>query len=147
MTLARRESGARGHGAARRSPEARGRVESLSTGRLASGRSFATLPGPDRSAERTATAFARESASTAAARDFFNGARMTASKQLFLISAVTLALAAIVKAAQVALTPDLLAALSGAGRSVIANVVVRAILLTLVGVWVLSLCVREDDRG
>ncbi len=72
---------------------------------------------------------------------------MTASKQLFLISAVTLALAAIVKAAQVALTPDLLAALSGAGRSVIANVVVRAILLTLVGVWVLSLCVREDDRG
>ncbi len=72
---------------------------------------------------------------------------MPASKQLAYLGAVTLALAAIVKSAQVALTPEFRIALQIVGAALIENVVVQALLVTIALVGLLSLCVAAWEKA
>lgn len=72
---------------------------------------------------------------------------MTPARQLALIGVVSLSLAGIVKAAQVSLTPESLAALALIGRAVIGNVVVQALFITAGFAVLLSFCVASWERS
>lgn len=71
---------------------------------------------------------------------------MSPRRQLLLLAALTLSLTALVKAAQVALTPELYAATATVVRGVLNNVVVQALAVTAGFVVLLALCVAAWER-
>ena len=72
---------------------------------------------------------------------------MTPRRQLLLLATVTLCAVLVVKLAQIALTPELLAALAVVGRAAIRNVVVQALLVTAAFCGLVSLCVAAWERS
>jgi hypothetical protein len=70
---------------------------------------------------------------------------VTPARTLLLLVTGTASAVLLIKAAQVAFTPELYAALCVAGRAVASNVVVQALVITLALVGIVSACAAAWD--
>lgn len=106
-----------------------------------------TLSGPERSAVASRTYIRSRVQPKAGGPGFSTGGAMTPSRHLTYLLTVALCLAVIVTAAQISLTPDLLAAARIVLAGAFANVVVQAVLVTIGFVWLISLCALSWDKA